>query len=120
HNTKSASGEQRRSDCPIACTLDIVGDRWSLLVIRDLARGKQHFDELLESPEGIASNILSDRLRTLTRHGLVKREKCETDGRRLVYRLSKAGWDFADSLTAIASWGLRNLEKTAAFPDIRR
>jgi DNA-binding HxlR family transcriptional regulator len=49
----------RRSDCAVACALDIIGDRWTLLVVRDLLRGKRHFDDFLRSPEGIATNILS-------------------------------------------------------------
>src|SRR5689334_11058964 len=60
----------RRSDCAVACTLDIVGDRWTLLVVRDLLRGCRYFDEFLRSPEGIATNILSARLRALCEQGL--------------------------------------------------
>ena len=52
----------RRSDCAVACTLDLIGDRWTLLIVRDLLRGRRYFDEFLRSPEGIATNVLSARL----------------------------------------------------------
>jgi DNA-binding HxlR family transcriptional regulator len=64
---------ERRSDCAVACTLDIIGDRWTLLVVRDLQRGKRHFDDFLRSPEGIATNVLSARLRALCEQGWVKK-----------------------------------------------
>ncbi len=65
----------RRSNCPVACTLDLVGDRWTLLVVRDLIWGKTRFDEFLASPEGIATNILSSRLRLLEDLGYVTGKK---------------------------------------------
>src|SRR5262245_488137 len=58
-----------RSDCAVACTLDLIGDRWTLLIVRDLASGKQYFEDFLRSPEGIASNVLSARLRALCEQG---------------------------------------------------
>ena len=61
----------RRSVCPVACTLDLIGDKWTLLVIRDLMSGKSQFKDFLESPEGIATNILTSRLNRLLEHGLV-------------------------------------------------
>jgi len=64
--------EDRRSVCPIATTLDLLGDKWTLLVVRDLLFvGKRRFGEFLESPEGIPTNILTDRLRRLEEHGVV-------------------------------------------------
>ena len=59
----------RRSRCPVACTLDVLGDRWSLLVVRDVMRGKRRYAEFLESPEGIPTNILADRLKRLVGEG---------------------------------------------------
>src|SRR5262249_32824253 len=61
-----------RSDCAVACTLDLIGDRWTLLIVRDLASGKRYFDDFLRSPEAIASNVLSARLRALCEQGLVE------------------------------------------------
>ncbi len=65
--------EQHRSVCPVACALDIVGDKWTLLVVRDLMCGCAHFKEFLKSPEGIATNILTDRLNRLVEHGLAEK-----------------------------------------------
>ncbi len=61
----------RRSRCPVACTLDVLGDRWSLLVVRDVMRGKRRYADFLESPEGIPTNILADRLKRLVAKGVI-------------------------------------------------
>ena len=74
--------ESRRSTCPMACTLDLVGDRWTLLVLRDLFSGKQHFDELLQSDEHIATNVLTERLKRLQTAGMIESEICEDNRRR--------------------------------------
>ncbi len=63
---------QKRSVCPIACTLDIIGDKWTLLVVRDLLLGRSHFKQFLASPEGIATNILANRLNRLVSHGIAE------------------------------------------------
>src|SRR5437773_4299955 len=63
--SKPRQATARRSRCPVACTLDELGDRWSLLVVRDVMRGKTRYAEFVESPEGIPTNILADRLRRL-------------------------------------------------------
>ena len=62
----------RRSRCPVACTLDVLGDRWSLLVVRDVMRGKRRYAEFLDSPEGIPTNILADRLKRLVAKGVIR------------------------------------------------
>ena len=102
----------RRSDCAVACTLDIIGDRWTLLVVRDLLRGKRYFDEFLRSPEGIATNILSARLRALCALGLVERTPDSSDQRRHTYRLSDDGLRLGELLGHIAAWGLKYLPGT--------
>ena len=104
---------ERRSDCPIACTLDLVGDRWTLLVLRDLFGGKRRFDEFLASPEHIATNVLSERLARLERERLVTRERDPDDGRRVVYRLTERGKSLGAVMRAIADWGLAHLEGTS-------
>lgn len=103
----------RRSCCPIACTLDLIGDRWTLLVIRDLFAGKSQFSEFQRSPEGIASNILSDRLTLLVEHGLAERYT-PTNARRDRYRLTHLGRSLDRVLHAVADWGLRSLPGTEA------
>ena len=102
----------RRSDCAVSCTLDIIGDRWTLLVVRDLLRGSRYFDDFLRSPEGIATNILSARLRALCALGLVERTPDSSDQRRHTYRLSDDGLRLGELLGDIAAWGLKYLPGT--------
>ncbi len=102
----------RRSPCPLACTLDIVGDKWTLLVIRDLWAGKSSFNEFAASPEGIATNILAERLDRLRAHGLVERERSPTHRGRYVYRLTESGRALEPAMQAIADWGLTHLPGT--------
>ncbi|MEM6582313.1 MAG: helix-turn-helix domain-containing protein [Pseudomonadota bacterium] len=110
----------RRSDCPIACTLDLIGDRWNLLIIRDLALGKQHFDELVESEEGIATNVLTKRLKYLCEVGLIKKVASEDDARRVCYSLTAAGESLEGPLEAIIDWGLENVPNTRLIPAMAR
>ena len=110
--------EDRRSGCPIASTLDLLGDKWTLLVIRDLLfRRKRRFGELLESPEGIPTNILSDRLRRLEEHGIVEKSLYSARPQRYEYRLTARGADLFPVLRAMAEWGLRHLPGTSAPPE---
>jgi DNA-binding HxlR family transcriptional regulator len=96
-------GTDRRSDCPIACTLDLVGDKWSLLVIRDmLFFGKSSFNEFLDSSEKIATNILRDRLQKLTELGLISFTGPE---KRKKYALTKTGLALKPLLEEIARFG---------------
>jgi DNA-binding HxlR family transcriptional regulator len=102
----------RRSDCAVACTLDIIGDRWTLLIVRDLLRGKRYFDDFLRSPETIASNVLSARLRALCEQGLVEKTRDRSDRRRYTYGLSGEGRRLVELLGDIADWGLKYLPGT--------
>jgi DNA-binding HxlR family transcriptional regulator len=110
----------RRSDCAVACALDIIGDRWTLLVVRDLLRGKRYFDDFLRSPEGIATNVLSARLRALCEQGLVTKTPDPYDQRRYTYQLSDDGLRLGDLLGNIAAWGLKNLPGTRILNGIKR
>jgi DNA-binding HxlR family transcriptional regulator len=91
--------------CPIARTLDMVGDRWTLLVLRDLSRGYTRYSELLASCEGISTNLLSDRLKKLEERGFVKREFYNDHPPRAQYRLTEKGLDFGHILRAFYRWG---------------
>jgi len=103
-----------RSGCPVSISLETFGDRWSLLIIRDLmVRGYRTFKEFEESGEGIATNILANRLRRLEASGIVAAEKEETDGRRVNYRLTEKGIDLAPVLLELLIWGARH-EQTDA------
>lgn len=103
-----------RSECPIASSLDVVGDRWTLLVLRDLLDGKTRFGEFEQSPEGIPTNILTERLRRLERHGLVTRRR---EGRRVDYTLTQKGVDLRPVLLAMASWGNAHVPGTWIPPE---
>lgn len=83
----------------------MLGDRWSLLIIRDIMlRGSRTYKEFLESYEGIATNILADRLRKLKGHGIITAEQDPSDGRKLIYLLTKKGIDLAPVLTEMVLW----------------
>lgn len=103
------SPPSRRSGCPISFALGIFGDRWSLLVLRDLVfKNKRRFKELLAAEEGIATNILSDRLRRLEDHGLIVREPDAQDGRQFIYRPTQMAVDLVPMLVELVVWGARN------------
>lgn len=105
---------KKRSPCPVACTLDIVGDKWTLLVVRDLLLGRTHFKEFSASPEKIATNILSDRLARLVEHGLAEKFPSEEQPGREAYRLTNKGESLGKLVKEIMKWGLANIEGTAA------
>ena len=99
-----------RSDCPLSCSLDLVGDKWSLLIIRDmLLFEKTTYNEFLDSSEGISTNILSDRLIKLTEVGLIT---FSGTAKRKKYSLTKMGLDLQPVLQAIAIFGLKHFKKS--------
>jgi DNA-binding HxlR family transcriptional regulator len=100
------SDAQRRSLCPVACSLDIFGDRWTLLVIRDLFFGRSRFKDFTASPEGIPTNILTERLERLLAHGIIEQIPAEDGMKRLAYRLTKKGKAIGPMLKAMRDWGL--------------
>lgn len=96
-----------RSDCPIAATLDILGDRWTLLVLRDmLLNGKAHFSEFAED-ESIATNVLTDRLATLVDQEIIERVPDPDDGRKYLYRPLPPAIDLLPVIAELAAWGLK-------------
>ena len=107
----------QRSGCPINLTLETLGDRWSLIVIRDLMFGNaRHFRELLtRSKEGIASNILADRLRRLEAAGLVSRRDDPSHKQKSIYSLTEASIELVPLLAHLGAWGLRH---TPASPEL--
>ncbi len=96
----------RRSPCPVAYSLDIFGDRWTLLVIRDLFFGRTRFKEFAASPEGIPTNILTERLERLLTRGIIEQIPAEDGTKRLAYRLTKKGKALGRVLRAMRDWGL--------------
>ncbi len=97
----------RRSPCPVACALDIFGDRWTLLIIRDLFLGRRRFKEFAGSPEGIPTNILSNRLERLLGGGLVRQIPADKGSKRLAYELTEKGLALRPVLQSIRDWGLQ-------------
>jgi DNA-binding HxlR family transcriptional regulator len=109
-----AGKSRKRSGCPVSVSLEVLGDRWSLLIVRDLmVRGFRTFKEFRDSGEGIATNVLSDRLKRLAAAGVVTAETSESDGRRVHYRLTEKGIDLAPVVLELLLWAARH-EKTAA------
>jgi DNA-binding HxlR family transcriptional regulator len=100
-----------RSGCPINLSLEVLGDKWSLLIIRDMMFGnRRHFRELLtKSEEGISSNILADRLKTLLDEGIITREDDPTHKQKGIYSLTEQGIELLPVLAQMASWGYKYL-----------
>lgn len=102
---------QHRSGCPVSISLDLLGDRWSLLLVRDMmVRGYRTFREFQRSGEGIATNILTDRLQKLEAGGIVQREPAKDDGRSTHYRLTAKGIALAPVLLELLIWGAHHEE----------
>ncbi len=121
-NRKTGKREQRkrlksmsfkRSGCPVACTLDVIGDKWTLLIIRDLFFGKTRYKEFQESAEKIPTNILADRLQHLEKTGLVTRTPYQERPLRYEYHLTETGRSLRPVLKAIVSWAERELPGTS-------
>src|SRR5256885_13632955 len=107
-----ARNRSRRSDCAIAGTLDVVGDKWSLLIVRDLMfRGELRFADLATSAEGVPTNTLADRLRRLEDSGIVAREPYSDRPVRYRYRLTRRGPDPAPGPAPLAPRGVRPLPR---------
>ena len=98
-----------KSGCPINLSLELLGDRWTLLIIRDLVfAGKKHFREFLQSDEGISSRTLAERLQTLQDEGILTRSDDPTHGLKTVYRLTEAGIDLLPVLATLGAWGSKH------------
>ncbi|GAB2598942.1 winged helix-turn-helix transcriptional regulator [Pseudactinotalea suaedae] len=102
---------EKRSGCPINLSLEVIGDKWSLLVIRDMTFGnRRYFRELLTgSEEGIASNILADRLQRLTEAGIISRAPDPSHKQKVIYSLAEPGIQLVPVMAALGSWGRRHL-----------
>jgi DNA-binding HxlR family transcriptional regulator len=102
---KTKPGPNRRSGCPLNASVEMLGDRWSLLIIRDMMlRGFRYYKDFVKSYEGIATNILADRLRKLVAFGIIAAEQDPSDGRKLIYVLTAKGIGLAPVLTEMVLW----------------
>jgi len=115
---RSARLRPRRSSCPISYALDILGDRWTLLIVRDLVfSGKRMFGQFLQSDEHIATNILTDRLGRLVCAGVLQRDATPASAGRSGYRLTERGLGLVPLLLDLVVWGARNDPHTGAPPE---
>jgi DNA-binding HxlR family transcriptional regulator len=103
-----------RSHCPIVFALDIFGDRWSLLILRDLIfKDKSHYEDFLKSEEKISTNILADRLQKLKTEGLIRSVADETNGRKVIYTPTPKALDLIPMILEIIDWSAKHDSKTA-------
>lgn len=105
-----------RSPCPVASALDIVGDRWTLIVLRTIFAGRHRYGELADIPEKISTNVLADRLGRLEEYGLVTRSPYQQNPLRHQYHLTKKGADLLPVLQALASWATQHIPDRWAAP----
>ena len=112
--SKTEAGEREflRSPCAVACTLDVIGDKWSLLVVRDLLRGHKTYKDLQNSPERIPTNILADRLKRLEEVGLITKAAYQQHPVRHAYSLTEKGKELRDVLGAFVRWGKKHIPGT--------
>jgi len=112
---KNKRKSKRRSDCPLSFALDIFGDKWTLLIVRDIMfRGKRSYGEFLDSEEHIATNILADRLALLESAEIIERTADTKDKRKDIYTLTQKGIDLLPALIEITLWSAKYDSKTAA------
>jgi DNA-binding HxlR family transcriptional regulator len=111
----------RRSACPIANALDVLGDRWTLIIVRDLVfRGFREFGQFLGAGEGISTNILTERLDRMQCAGIIVRSDHPKDGKKYVYRLTEKGIDLIPLLIQLVLWGAKYTPNHAAPAEVLR
>ena len=115
--TTKARHRFRRSRCAIANLLDRVGDKWSLLIVRDLLRGRATYGELADSPERIPTNILAERLKRLEKAGIITKSPYQQRPVRYAYKLTRKGRDLGGLLRAIVRWSYRHLPGTRVLSE---
>lgn len=108
----------RRSVCPLACSLDLVGDKWTLLVVRDLFLGKTTYGDFQSGPERIPTNLLAERLKRLQAAGLVEKAQYQARPVRYAYALTQKGRDLGPVLAALLRWGNKHLPDTEVPADV--
>jgi len=104
--------KHKRSPCPASCVLDILGDKWTLLVVRDLLLGKSTYKEFQDSPEGIPTNILADRLKRLESEKIVSKNPYQQKPVRYTYQLTRKGKELSTVIKAMVKWGNKHIPGT--------
>ena len=107
-----------RSACPVACSLDLLGDKWTLLVVRDLLLGKTTYSEFQKSPEGIPTNILAERLKRLLAAGIIEKAQYQERTKRYAYHLTAKGNDLRQVLSSMIDWGNKYIPGTVTREQI--
>ena len=107
-----------RSKCPVSCVLDLLGDKWTLLLVRDLLLGKGTYTEFQQSPEGIPTNILAERLKRLQLAEIIEKLPYQERPLRYRYQLTEKGRDLYPVLSAMIDWGNRYVEGTISRAEI--
>jgi len=107
-----------RSKCPVSCTLDLLGDKWTLLLVRDLMLGKGTYTEFQQSPEGIPTNILAERLKRLQAADIIEKRPYQQRPVRYRYQLTRKGRDLYPVISAMIDWGNRYVEGTISRAEI--
>jgi DNA-binding HxlR family transcriptional regulator len=113
---KKPAATKFRSPCPVASALDLMGDKWTLVVLRTMFAGRSRFGDLLNIPERISTNILADRLALLEREGLIASHAYQQNPPRYDYRLTKKGAELLPVLQALARWAADNIPNRWAPP----
>lgn len=116
---ENVEGPDSALRCPVASTLELLGDRWTLVVVRDLHLGKRRFSQFQESPEGIPTNLLTERLRRLEGLGIVERRSYQERPVRYEYHLTEKGRELQPVLRALRLWGLKHVSGTGIPPALR-
>ncbi|MFT7589617.1 MAG: DNA-binding HxlR family transcriptional regulator [Limisphaerales bacterium] len=107
----------RRSDCPLSCSLEIIGDKWSMLILRDiLFFGKISYGDFLASKEGISTNILANRLKTMVAYGLLNKTVDATNRQKNIYTPTDKAKEIIPVLTSIGDWGGQHFDNTIPIP----
>ncbi len=117
----ASSGEPSRSDCPISFALEIFGDRWTLIVLRDLMlRSRQRYGELLDGDEGIATNVLAERLKRLEHRRLITKRRDPADARQFIYLPTELAVSLVPMLVEMIVWGIRTGDKDSGSDFLER
>ena len=104
---------EKRSDCPISFSLDLFGDKWAILILRDIALADKHFfKDFLEAGEGVATNVLSDRLKMLEEYGIIKSKPYELNKTMKYYSITKKGAELIPVIIELWTWGAKHDPKT--------
>lgn len=105
--------KSKRSNCPIACSLESLGDRWSILIIRDLLLGARRYGDFLKSPEKITTNILASRLKSLEEEGIISKAPYQNNPVRWEYSLTEKGRGLSEIIRGLVTWGLTYIDGTS-------